>query len=207
MVPMKPLATVIGDVVGSRNATDRAAVHSALVAALDQVNRQWEPSVPFRVTVGDEYQGGFETLGAALAASLRVRLLLLPEVEVRQGLGWGSITILSEDPRVEDGPGWWAAREAIEVVSGRGPERTAYRRADDSGPDPLPVNAALTTCDALVAAASPRSVGVLRGLLAGMNQREIAEAEGISPSAVSQRIRRDGLGAIVAADSLLGRLR
>ena len=212
MKEMKPLANVIGDVVASRATADRAELHQRLDAALEAVNQELAPPVPLRVTVGDEFQGGFETVGRALSATLRLRVLLLPRTDLRHGIGWGPTALLSEAPRVEDGPGWWAAREAIEAVAGKrvaGQLRTAYRRAPgaEDGPDPTAVNAALVTRDALLAAASSRSVGVLRGLLAGMSQKEIAEVHGISPSAVSQRIRRDGLDAIVASDELLGQVR
>jgi DNA-binding NarL/FixJ family response regulator len=54
---------------------------------------------------------------------------------------------------------------------------------------------------------SDRSLGVLRGLLSGRTQREIAEKEGVSASAVSQRVRNDGLAALVASERLLGGLR
>ncbi len=211
MTDLKPLATLIGDVVGSREVADRAALHDRLVTVVDLVNVRFAPVVPVRITVGDEYQGGFATVGEALVAALRLRLLVLPEFDLRHGIGWGPTTVLSDEPRVEDGPGWWAAREAIGSVAAKaasGALRTAYRRAaeDAGGPDPAAVNAALVSRDALLAAASPRSWGVLRGLLSGMSQREIADAEGISPSAVSQRVRRDGLDALVATDDLLGQV-
>jgi predicted transcriptional regulator len=44
---------------------------------------------------------------------------------------------------------------------------------------------------------------VLRGLLAGSTQRELADELGITASAVSQRVRADGLAALVAADEEL----
>jgi hypothetical protein len=211
----KPIATVIGDVVGSRAAGDRAGLHARLVEVLDRVNDEFDPAVPLRITVGDEYQGCFAGVGPALVAALRLRLLVLPDFDLRHGVGWGAIAVLSEEPRVEDGPGWWAARAAIESVAhdqARAAQRhlrTAYRRAEelDDGPDPAAVNAALLCRDALLGAASDRSLGVLRGLLRGMTQQEIARAEGISASAVSQRVRRDGLAAVVAADELLGAVR
>lgn len=215
MLDVKPIATLIGDVVGSRDVADRVHLHDRILAAVSAVNEQLEPVVPLRITVGDEYQGGFATVGEALVAALRLRLLVLPEFDLRHGVGWGSTTVLSNEPRVEDGPGWWAAREAIGAVAGKagpgatGVLRTAYRRAEgcDEGPEPAAINAALASRDALVAAASPRSWGVLRGLLSGMSQREIAAEEGISASAVSQRIRRDGLAALVLTDELLGQVR
>ena len=108
------LATLIGDVIGSRGAEDRQGLDDRLVGVLGRVNAELEPATPLRVTVGDEYQGAFAHVADAIAASLRIQLLLAPEYSVRHGIGWGEVTVLREDPRVEDGPGWWAARAAIE---------------------------------------------------------------------------------------------
>jgi len=206
-------ATLIGDVVASRTAGDRAALHDRLTRVLAEVNDAFAPTTPLRITTGDEYQGGFATVGHALQASLRVRLALLPELDVRHGLGWGDLRVLQEEPRVEDGPAWWAARDAIHEVQeaqehpGTRFRRTAYRLATGQDvPDPDLVEAALLLRDAAVGALSERSVSVLRGLLDGRTQRELAESLGISASAVSQRVRSDGLAALVAADLGLGRV-
>lgn len=206
-------ATLIGDVVASRQAGERAVLHDRLVDLLATINESFHPSTPLRFTVGDEFQGAFATVGLALQASLRLRLGLLPDHDVRHGLGWGEVTVLQEEPRVEDGPGWWAARDAIHVVQeaqehrGTRYRRTAFRAADEAGgPDEDLVDAALDLRDAAVGGLSPRSLSVLRGLLAGRTQRELAGSLGISASAVSQRVRADGLSALVAADLRLGRV-
>jgi len=213
-------ATLIGDVVASRAAGDRTALHARLTAHLDDVNATCAPTTPLRITVGDEYQGTFATVGEALHASLRLRVGLLPEHDVRHGIGWGEVTVLQDEPRVEDGPGWWAARDAIHDVQeaqqhpGSRFRRTVYRRApgaapgagSDAGPDPALVDAVLVLRDAAVGALSERSMSVLRGLLQGQTQREIADLLGISPSAVSQRVRADSLAALVHADRELGRV-
>lgn len=207
-------ATLIGDVVDSREAGDRTRLHTRLGQVLDQFNASADPQTPLRITVGDEYQGAFATVGAALAATLRLRLALLPEYDVRHGIGWGAVTVLQEEPRVEDGPGWWAAREAIDAVK-RAEERpatrrrrTAYRPAErTAGPEPAAVEAALMLRDQLVGGLSDRSVSVLRGLLGGSTQREIADGLGITDSAVSQRVRADGLAVVVAAEELMKGLR
>lgn len=211
--PSRAVATMIGDVVRSRTVGDRAALHDQLTGLLAEANRTLEPVVPLRVTVGDEYQGCFATLGEALHATLWLRLHLAPRAEVRHGVGWGKVAVLADSPRVEDGPGWWAAREAIEAVKREARRavsrhlRTAYRRsiegAGDDGPDPEAVNAALMCRDQMVGSVSARSLRLLRGTLGGRSQAELAEEEGISASAVSQRMRNDGLAVIVAADELL----
>jgi DNA-binding transcriptional LysR family regulator len=213
-------ATLIGDVVASRTAEDRAGLHARLSAHLDDVNATCAPTTPLRITIGDEFQGTFATVGQALHASVRLRVALLPDHDVRHGIGWGEVAVLQEQPRVEDGPGWWAARDAIHDVQeaqrhpGSRFRRTVYRRAPreerdsgpDAGPDPVLVDAVLVLRDAAVGALSERSMSVLRGLLRGQTQREIADELGISPSAVSQRVRADSLAALVHADRELGRV-
>lgn len=210
------VATLIGDVVRSRAAPDRRALHTGIVAILERANHELQPIVPLRFTVGDEFQGCFRRVGEALHATLWLRLQLAVLAEVRHGVGWGGVSVLDEDPRVEDGPGWWAARAAIDAVKqeastpGARHRRTAYRRAEEAdasdAPDPDPVNAALMCQDQMVGSLSERSLRLLRGTLAGRSQAELAEEEEISASAVSQRVRNDGLVVIVAADELLRRM-
>lgn len=213
MTDPQPIATLIGDVVASRRVGDRGALHQSLAAVLDAANDELRPVADLRITVGDEFQGTFATVGEALRAALRLRLMLQPGVDVRHGVGWGPVTVLSEEPRVEDGPGWWAARTAIEDVhvaesraASRG-LRTAYERAEGVvGPDPAAVNAALVARDQLLAGVGEESLSVVSGMLRGVSQREIAAELGVSASAVSQRIRRDGLAAVVRVDELFARL-
>ena len=217
MEPMKSSAsrcTLIGDIVGSRGSVDRADLHRAVEAALRQVDDAVPSLTGLRVTVGDEFQGSYATLGEALDAGLRVRLALLPDVDTRVGIGRGSVTTLDPDRGIEDGPGWWAARSAVEAAEEAAAKpatrhvRTALRVApseDDTAVDA--VNAALLCRDHLVGSCSERSIRLLRGLMQPhTTQGDLATLEGISPSAVSQRVRADGLGAVLAAHDLLRRL-
>jgi len=215
---------VIGDLVGSRGAPNRRALHRAVEQALAAVNAAVPAVTELRITVGDEFQGSYATLGAAIEASLRVRLELLPAADVRVGIGRGPVQLLDAERGIEDGPGWWAARSAIESVeqaAGRAATRhlrTAYHPApqlagagDAVEPDGTgrgggadAVNAALLCRDHLVGSLSQRSVRLLRGLMdPHTTQSELAALEGISASAVSQRVRADGIGAVLAAEDLL----
>ncbi len=206
--------TLIGDIVGSRGSVDRAVLHRAVEAALRQVDDAVPSLTGLRVTVGDEFQGSYATLGEALDAGLRVRLALLPDVDTRIGIGRGSVTTLDPDRGIEDGPGWWAARSAVEAAEEAAAKpatrhvRTALRVAaseDDTAVDA--VNAALLCRDHLVGSCSERSIRLLRGLMQPhTTQGDLATLEGISPSAVSQRVRADGLGAVLAAHDLLRRM-
>src|ERR1700757_3004046 len=139
MVAMKsdstPRATLIGDVVGSRRATDRSALHRVVTAALRRVAAGAVDPPAF--TVGDEFQGSYPSAGAAIDAALSLRLAVAPDIDIRFGIGWGTVTILDETAGIQDGPGWWAAREAIEWTAsaqrqpGLALVRTSYRVNDD----------------------------------------------------------------------------
>ena len=207
---------VIGDLVGSRGAPNRRTLHRAVEKALVTVNAAVPAVTELRITVGDEFQGSYASLGAAIDAALRVRLELLPLGDARVGIGRGPVQVLDPERGLEDGPGWWAAREAIEAVEQAGGRpatrnlRTAYRVAPAPGGAPTDaghadaVNAALLCRDHLVGSLSDRSVRLLRGLMdPHTTQNELARLEGISASAVSQRVRADGIGAVLAAEELL----
>ena len=199
-------ATLIGDVVGSRRATDRTGLHRRVSAAFGEVATAALDPPAF--TVGDEFQGSYPTVGHAIDAALRVRLATAPGIDIRFGIGWGAITVL--DDRIQDGPGWWAAREAIEATAaaqrqpGLALVRTTFRAAGGRM-DVAAINAALMCRDHLLGSLDDRSLRILKGLMNNQPKKDIAEAEGISPSAVSQRAGRDGLDLIVlASDHLRG---
>lgn len=153
-------AALIGDVVDSRRATDRADLHRRVTEALGAVAAD-----PPAFTVGDEFQGSYPTVGAAIDAALTVRLALDADIDVRFGIGWGEMTVLDSATGIQDGPGWWSAREAIEWTAAAQQQpalatvRTAYRRHGDTGPDPQAVNAALLCRDHLLGSMDARSFG------------------------------------------------
>lgn len=202
-------ATVIGDLIGSRRSTDRHGIHRVVTAALADVAAAIPPTTPLAITAGDEFQGTYATLGEAVHTTLLLQLRLLPDVPVRFGIGWGEVTLLDPERNTQDGPGWWVARDAIDQIetaeqrSGLRLLRTAYRRSGDAGPPPEPVNAALACRDHLLGLLDERSLRILVGLMAGETRATLAEREGISASAVSQRAARDGLDVILFASQHL----
>lgn len=124
-----------------------------------------------------------------------------------QHLGRGVVGLL------QDGPGWWAARDAINEAKARETARDRTLRtwfvvsdgapADPDRPDQAQVDAFLLLRDEIVTNMPVRSRRLLRGVLDGRTQAELAEREGISPSAVSQNLRRSGAHAVLHAHALL----
>ena len=203
-------ATLIGDVVDSRGAVDRATLHRAVTTALTQSAAGAIDPPAF--TVGDKFQGSYSSVGSAIAAAWQVRLAVAPAVDVRFGIGWGAVTVLDEATGIQDGPGWWSAREAIERTAeaqrqpGLALVRTTYRTTDPAAPDAGPINAALMCRDHMFGSLDERSVRILKGLVSHRSKKELASDEQISPSAVSQRAGRDGLDLIVSASRLLAEI-
>ncbi|BBY81707.1 RNA polymerase subunit sigma-70 [Mycolicibacterium pulveris] len=199
-------ATLIGDVVGSRGVADRAAAHRALDSALAGAVTDAIDAPAF--TVGDEFQGSYRTVGAAIEAALAIRMAVAPDIDVRFGIGWGAVTVLDATTGIQDGPGWWTAREAITWTAaaqrqpGLALVRTSFR-AGEARSDTDAVNAALICRDHLLGSLDDRSLRIVKGLLSDHTKKDIAAAEGISASAVSQRAGRDGLDLIVVASRYL----
>jgi hypothetical protein len=204
-------ATLIGDVVGSRRVADRRKQHRVLANGLRDV--AGDAIDPPAFTVGDEFQGSYSTVGMAIDAALSLRLTVAPAIDVRFGIGWGAVMVLDAGTGIQDGPGWWAAREAIEWTAsaqrqpGLALVRTSFRADSEARQDIDAINAALLCRDHLIGSLDDRSIRILKGLLSNHTKRAIAAAEGISASAVSQRAGRDGLDLIVLASQYLRSVR
>ncbi|WP_374968431.1 SatD family protein [Terrabacter sp. BE26] len=203
---------LIGDIVESRTHRNRQALHDRFQAAVSRANTEVPAQDPAVITVGDEFQGVYPTLGAALRASFIVRDELHPLADVRFGLGRGDVTTLDPARGIHDGPAYWAAREAIEIAEAKAQRaqtrtsRTAYVSPDEPPAMLAAVQAALDCLDFMVGSMSTTSREILGGLMHGLAQHDVAERVGISPSAVSQRVRRDGIGVALEAMATLGDL-
>ncbi|MWB98931.1 SatD family protein [Agromyces seonyuensis] len=205
------IAAVTMDLVGSRRIADRAAAQREIDDALARVGRVGpKPITPLHPTVGDETQGVYAELDDALAAVLLLRLRLPDDVDCRFGIGLGAVgSIPSAAGDISEGPGWWAAREAIDTVHRLQQRavpgaRTWVAAADDASGLDLPhVNAYLLARDQLVTSMSERTRRLAYGRCLGTSQRDLAGAEGITQSAVSQALASAGAAAVVEGYRLL----
>jgi len=208
-----PVAVTV-DIVGSRRLPDRDAAQRALDEAIARVERDLPVAErPLRPTVGDETQGVFPTLDAALATTLLVQLVLPDIVQCRFGLGIGETGLIaSASGDIPDGPGWWAARAAIDHVHAL-EQRTvpsartwvvAHEGESDAAHDAARrADAYLLARDHLVGGMSERARRLTYGRCFGATQRELAAQEGITQSAVSQLLAASGAPAVVEGFRLL----
>lgn len=205
---------VTADIVGSRKLDDRAGAQARFDEAIARVERELPLAArPLTPTAGDEQQGVYATLDAALAATLLLRLVLPEGLDFRFGIGLGAIEdIPSGQSTIDEGPGWWAARAAIDHVHALEQRRAPLARtwvaasgdqSEVSDAEIRRTNAYLLARDELVGAMSERTRRLSYGRCLGRTQRELAEAEGVSQSAISQALRSGGAAAIVEGFQLL----
>ncbi|MGN7860416.1 SatD family protein [Microbacterium sp. 22303] len=208
------MIAVILDIVGSRGLDDRSGAQHALDDAIARVEADRPlASSPLRPTVGDEQQGVYPTLDAALAGLTLLRLALPEHIDCRFGVGIGPVEeIASAAGDLPEGPGWWAARTAIEHVHALQkrtvPGARTWVVAHEAQPDAARLlahqaNIGLMTRDQLISDMSARTRRLTYGRCLGVFQRDLAAAEGITQPAVSQALASSGAGAIIEGLRLL----
>lgn len=203
---------VIADIVSSRELDDRRtaqrAIEFAFAKVVDILPAHARPVRPFAAVVGDEFQGAFPTLRAALAATLLVRLALPAVLDLRFGLGLGEVEeIPSTSGSLSEGPGWWAARAAIEhveeIARREAPQARTWVAAAEHAAGAADLvriaNAAALARDRVVGRWSDRVRALVCGRIAGVTQGELAQSQGISQSAVSQTLAAAGATTIILA--------
>lgn len=197
---------VIVDIVGSRSLADRPAVQAGILGAFEEVDALIGHGSAIRATVGDEFQAVYPSVGVALEATLAARLALPEGVDCRFGLGLGEVTDVGEGAAgpIQDGSGWWRAREAIDEAHDREDSRTPSLRGwfrAGPGEEALEamINAYLLARDHIVGSMTERARRLTFGTMSGRLQSELAEIEGISQGAVSQALRRSGGMNLLAA--------
>lgn len=199
---------VIADIIGSRRLADRAGAQRAIDAAIARVESDRPAAVErLRATAGDEFQGVYPDLASALRAVLLLQLALPDGIELRFGLGLGTVeTIMSTAGEIPEGPGWWVARDAVETVEAKqrraAPSaRTWIVRApeEDAGMQATidMANAYALARDQLVGAMSERARRLTYGRCVGRTQADLARDEGITQPAVSQVLAGAGASAVV----------
>ncbi|GAA2902482.1 SatD family protein [Microbacterium esteraromaticum] len=208
------VVAVIADIVGSRRLRDRAGAQRVFDETIVRVQREHPlADQPLQPTVGDEQQGVYRTLDDALAGVLLLQLALPEGIEFRYGLGIGEIRAIESAHReLTDGPGWWAAREAIDTVHARQERAVPTARSwivAAPGQDEVmesqvsTSNAYLLARDAIVVRMTERERRLTYGRIGGLSQSALAEQEGITQPAVSKALRSSGAAALLDGLALM----
>ncbi|MBN8207037.1 hypothetical protein JF550_13880 [Microbacterium esteraromaticum] len=212
------VVAVIADIIGSRRLEDRTAAQRTFDETIARVESEHPlAEQPLRPTVGDEQQGVYGGLVEALTAVLLLQLALPDGAEFRFGLGVGPVTTVESAHReLADGPGWWAARDAIEFVHARQERALPSARTwivgapgQDEGMVTLIAasNAYLMARDEIVVRMTARERRIAYGRFGGMSQRDLAEQEDVTQPSISKSLRSSGATALLEGlDALRGGL-
>lgn len=204
---------VIGDIRGSREAEDRAALQERFQGALDGASTG-PASLPTgaplsgpTITTGDEFQALFEDAGPALGFAVRVTEAMHP-ARLRFGIGRGALeTPLNEDDAIGmDGPCFHRARSAVQDSAGR----RAWVAVEGFGER---IDRAADATLALVAAVREGWTDRQREYASAYRelgvQHEVAERFDVAKSTVSESLAaaraKETLQALAATASLLDR--
>ena len=196
-------AAVIGDVVGSRQATSRSRLQQRLDKALAAVNEGMAAVQPLTPTLGDEFQAMFGRVEDAIEASFRLRVELVGKVDVRIGIGWGTLRTQdqSRTPFGQDGPCWWRARDALEELARTersNQEPNSLRTVCRTGTAQEPAyNAILVLRDQILAGIDEPDATILKLLIGGASQQEAAFQLKLNKSSISRRMQNHGLAALL----------
>lgn len=125
----KPFIAIIGDIKKSRELEKRQEVQNKLKIVLEEINEKYleDISAKFLITLGDEFQGLLFDGRNILKIIREIQMSLYP-VELRFGIGIGKITTEIDTDRAlgADGPGYYNARKAIEILKINEKRRNQY---------------------------------------------------------------------------------
>ena len=110
---------IIGDVISSRKIKDRKQFQKDLSGILDEINKSYSEDIvsKFVITLGDEFQGLLNKADYLLEIADKIKFKLDP-IGVRFGIGIGRIeTEINQERSIgADGPVYWCARKAINLI-------------------------------------------------------------------------------------------
>ena len=115
----EPFIAIIGDIRDSRDLESRKDTQQKLKKILYEINERYSDDITskFLITLGDEFQGLLSNGKNLINIIQEIKIKIYP-VEIRFGVGIGKITteINTEMALGADGPGYYNARRAIELL-------------------------------------------------------------------------------------------
>ncbi|HSH35264.1 SatD family protein [Schnuerera sp.] len=196
------LVAIIGDIIDSRNIEDRSQIQEKLKKILRDVNIKYKEYVisKWTITLGDEFQ-------ALIKPNLEIFKILdyisykMDPIKIRFGMGLGEIytNINYEKSIGADGPAYWNARDAIEIIhdnNNYGNSKISYKSKNKN--DEI-INNLLNYTDWMKENWTNTQREVLYALLENniynenFKQKLLAKELGISESAMSKRVRTSGI--------------
>jgi hypothetical protein len=193
---------LIGDLVASRDSTNRKALQQRLKAVLTHLNeRPVGPVSPYTLTLGDEFQAVFATADPVFDDMVQILAALHP-VRVRFCLGLGEIsTELNRDQALGmDGPAFYRARDGIDRLKDSG---DLFRLEGLPDTWAALADGSLRLLSKAMQKWEANRLAVLHGLLTDLPVKRIAGDLEVTEQAVYKNISSGGLEAVIQVMSAL----
>jgi hypothetical protein len=195
---------LIGDIKRSRGVTERAALQRAMESSIGAANARFsgDTAADFALTLGDEFQGLLRKPDAVVDV-IRTIDASLEGARVRYGVGWGELSTDLKDVAFRmDGPCFHRAREAL--LDGKREDR--WVTVSGFGEDDEVLNGLFWLIGAVLwqwTDIQRQTVSMIRS--AG-SQKEVAQARGVSVSAVSKALKSAMHEQVLAAERSAARI-
>ena len=193
---------ITADIRGSRQVGDRTGLQQTLNRVLERANERFADVLlaPFRITLGDEWQGLLQDVAPAFAVVRFFRKELYP-FAARYGVGEGQLdTELTQNVTEMDGPVFHRSREALSQAKEE--DLWLVFRTRDGATDALLTGMA-RLAEALMRRWSEKQRERFFLLEKLGSQKAVAEELGIGLSAVNQSLRSAGVPNLLAAEKAL----
>lgn len=194
---MRPVLALIGDLIGSKRAPQRAALQRRLAHTLQAVSPAASAlASPYTLTLGDEFQAVYHGSESVVRDVLTIMAALHP-ARVRFAIGVGPLaTAINPDQALGmDGPAFHHARSAMEAMKRVG---TTLRVEGEPSGRWEPKNHILAYVGHHMESWSGNRLAILRDRLEAIPASEMAEKLGISRVAVHKNIRIAALDDVAA---------
>jgi predicted DNA-binding protein YlxM (UPF0122 family) len=194
---------IIGDIVNSKEITNRSEAQKKLKEILDDLNLKYDSEIAskFTITLGDEFQALLINTNNLIYILDKLKMDFYP-YRLRYGIGIGGIdTEINKSLSIgSDGPAYYAARDAIEGIkkletSYESPKQDIkiYKHNDYKNIKLELVNSSLMLCTYIEKGWTDKQREVIKLLrFENKSQREIAKDLMIAQSSVQRRINSSG---------------
>lgn len=210
----KVLLAVIGDIIGSKNIENRYKIQENLNEVLNKKNEYYKKQIisKWTITLGDEFQVLIEP-NLEIFKMLDYISYKMDPINIRFGIGLGQIytNINYEESIGSDGPAYWNAREAINLIhhnNNYGNSKISFK--SESKNDDI-INNLLYYTDWMKSNWTSTQRQVLYTLLENniyndnFKQKDIADKLEISESAISRRISSSGVRLYLSSRNSIAR--
>jgi len=196
---------VIGDVISSREVQERDKLQNQLKDIFKDISWKNNHLVsPYTLTLGDEFQAVYQRAGSLFHDALIILESVYPhKIRFSYGIGAISTEINREQSLGMDGEGFYRARDGMEWVKN---QRGKYRFVitglkEEHQPELL--NNTLFLISNLINGWKFNRISILRRRLEGEKIKSIADALGISETAVYTNIYDGSIREIIRLFSLI----